>query len=274
MFVYTIQPVVNPVVQPGLTTGWKNSCSFNTVVKPVRQPAVSCIQTFNRLSNRVCQTSCTTRFDNRLNEHLFVQHGCQSVQHGWMFVYTIQPVVKPVVQPVVSCKRVLTRMSSGTSYVPKMMTISATFYESINITDVFDQGDMDWLEFPCLQGTCFSILELPEEPTMAIPIHGQQYRFENCMESDHDHCLHDLYTESTTLRLQAPNSVNLFLAFYCESEIFHINPVILPSSSQLYAFIITKQNFSDSRWDRHVAIPACFYFIVFNPGDLYYQGYF
>jgi len=24
---------------------------------------------------------------------------------GWMFVYTIQPVVRPVLQPVVSCKR-------------------------------------------------------------------------------------------------------------------------------------------------------------------------
>ena len=75
--VYMIQPVVKPVV------------------KPVWQPVVSCIQTFNRhqtsnrLSNRLC---CQTRLTT-----------------GWMFVYTIQPVVKPVVQlvwqPVVSCKR-------------------------------------------------------------------------------------------------------------------------------------------------------------------------
>jgi len=61
--VYTIQPVVKPVVQPGLTTV--------------------------------------------LNEQwLFVQHGCQagcqtglttSVTIGWMFVYTMQLVVKPVI---------------------------------------------------------------------------------------------------------------------------------------------------------------------------------
>jgi len=88
-----------------------------------------------------CQAGCTTRFDNRLNEQLFVQHGCQTgyynrlneewlfVQHGcqtgcqtglttglitfWMFVYTIKPVVKPVVQPVwqpvVSCERGITK---------------------------------------------------------------------------------------------------------------------------------------------------------------------
>jgi len=53
-----------------------------------------------------CRTGCTTWFDNRLNEQwLFVQHGCQTgwttdLTSGWMFVYTIQPVVKPAVQPV------------------------------------------------------------------------------------------------------------------------------------------------------------------------------
>ena len=75
-----------------------------------------------------CQTGCTMRFDNWLKEQLFVQHGCQTglynrfdngvertavrstrLTTGWMFVYTIQPVVKPVVKPVwqlvVSCKR-------------------------------------------------------------------------------------------------------------------------------------------------------------------------
>jgi len=62
-----------------------------------------------------CQTGCTTR----LNEHLLVQHGCQTgfdnrlneqwlfvrscqtgLTAGWMFVYTIQPIVKPAVQRV------------------------------------------------------------------------------------------------------------------------------------------------------------------------------
>jgi len=95
------------------------------VVKPVWQPVVSCIQTFNqlsdpfdnwfdkrlysvysrlynrfdngverttRLSNRVCQTGCTTQFDNRLNEQ------CCS----------FNTVVKPVWQLVVSCKRCFT----------------------------------------------------------------------------------------------------------------------------------------------------------------------
>ena len=68
-----------------------------------------------------CQTGRTTQFDNRLKEQLFVQHGCQTgcqtrlttgctgLTTGWMFVYTVQPVVKPAVQlvwqPAVSCKR-------------------------------------------------------------------------------------------------------------------------------------------------------------------------
>jgi len=67
--VYTIQPVVKPVVKP---TG----CIVYTAG---------------------CQTGCTTRFDNRLNEQwLFVEHGCTTgLTTGWMFVYTIQPVVKP-----------------------------------------------------------------------------------------------------------------------------------------------------------------------------------
>jgi len=64
-----------------------------------------------------CQTGCTTRFDNQLNEEwLFVQHGCQTgCQTSWMFLYTIQPDVNPVWQPVASCKRGITVLPSGDS---------------------------------------------------------------------------------------------------------------------------------------------------------------
>jgi len=97
MFLYTIQPVVNPVwqlavsciqpvvkpvVQPGLTTGWTNSgCSFNTVVKlvlnpvwePVWQP-VGCLFTrYSRLSNRLYN-----RCDNRLYRVNGVLRSCCS----------------------------------------------------------------------------------------------------------------------------------------------------------------------------------------------------
>ena len=87
-----IQLVVKPIVQPGLTTDWTNSgCSFNTVERTVAVRSA-------RLSNRLT-TSLTT---------------------GWMFVYTIQPVVNPVVQlvwqPVVSCKRGI-NFSRGMPYI-------------------------------------------------------------------------------------------------------------------------------------------------------------
>jgi len=86
----------------------------------------------NPLSNRLfVQHGCQTvfvklvvqpgRFDNRLNEQLFVQHGCQTrLTTDWMFVYTIQPVVKPAV----SCKRSSTRFNDhftdtdGYSWLP------------------------------------------------------------------------------------------------------------------------------------------------------------
>ena len=95
--VYTIQPVVKPVWQPC----WTNShCSFNRlsnrvvytiqpVVKrvwqPVWQPVVSCIQTFNRLSNQ---------FDNRVHNRLYRVNGAlrcprctmNGYQHGLGFI--------------------------------------------------------------------------------------------------------------------------------------------------------------------------------------------
>ena len=98
-----------------------------TVVKPVWQPGKCLYTRYNRLYRVYkhsmgrqthlttgltngcivytagCQTGCTTRFDNRLNEQwLLVQHGCST---GWMFVYTIQPVV--------SCKWGISRSSNN-----------------------------------------------------------------------------------------------------------------------------------------------------------------
>ena len=75
MFVYTIQPDVKPVWQPVVSCIQTFNRLLNRVVQPVWQPAVSCIAG--------CQTGCTTRFDNRLNESP---------------VYTIQPVVNMVVK--------------------------------------------------------------------------------------------------------------------------------------------------------------------------------
>jgi len=102
-----IQPVVKRVVQSVRQRCWTNSlfvqhgcqtCLTNTVWQPVERTAVRS----TRLSNRVCQTGCTTRFDNRLNEQCcsFNTVVKPVVKPVWMFVYTIQPVVKPVVQLV------------------------------------------------------------------------------------------------------------------------------------------------------------------------------
>ena len=81
-----IQPVVKPVVQPGLTTGWTNSgCSFNTVVTPVVKPGCTTGLTTvlneqslrsTRLSNR-SSNPFDNRFDNRLDVCLHDTTGCQ-----------------------------------------------------------------------------------------------------------------------------------------------------------------------------------------------------
>ena len=85
----------NPLSNP-LTTG----CIVYTNIQPFDSRFDKRLyRVYSRLSNRVCQTGCHKPFDNRSH-------------NGWMFVYTIQPVVKPVMQPVwqpvASCKRGLT----------------------------------------------------------------------------------------------------------------------------------------------------------------------
>ena len=71
--------------QTNLKTGWMFVCTIQPVVKPVWQPVVSCIQTFNQLSNRVGQT------------------------------VLVKPCWQPVWQQVVSCKRGLKGISTGSS---------------------------------------------------------------------------------------------------------------------------------------------------------------
>ena len=87
--------------QTRLTTGLTTGCIVYTSIQPVVKPCLS-----NRLYNPVWQ-QCWT---NSCSFNTVVK----PVTTGWMFVYTIQQVVKLVVQPVVSCKRGLrTDMSRG-----------------------------------------------------------------------------------------------------------------------------------------------------------------
>jgi len=61
-----------------------------------------------------CQSGCQTGLTDQLYRVYKHLPGCQTglttnLTTGWMFVYTIQPVLKPVVQPAVSCKRGFSR---------------------------------------------------------------------------------------------------------------------------------------------------------------------
>jgi len=89
LYVWCIQPVVKPIVQSGLTTGWMNSgCSFNRL-------------SFNRLSNRFRSTGCQTSLTTGLRTGCIVYTNIQPVvwQPFWQpAVWCIQPVVKLVVQ--------------------------------------------------------------------------------------------------------------------------------------------------------------------------------
>ena len=89
------QLFVQPVVKPSCTTGLTN-----TVWQPVE-----CLYTrYSRLSRRL-SNGFDNRFDNRVKRTAVHSTGCQTglynqfdkhgLTTGWMFVYTIQPVLKP-----------------------------------------------------------------------------------------------------------------------------------------------------------------------------------
>jgi len=93
--VYMIQPVVK------------------RVVKRVRQPGVSCIQTFNRLSNP---------FGNRFDKRLYRVYSRLSNRVWQTAVSCIQPVVKPVVQPGLTTG--LSRFDKGANLHPLLENFS------------------------------------------------------------------------------------------------------------------------------------------------------
>ena len=70
---------VKPAVQPGLTTGWTNSCSFNMVVKPVWQPVGWLFTRYSRLSKTVVQPVVSRKrgFRGRLLERKVWELGMQ-----------------------------------------------------------------------------------------------------------------------------------------------------------------------------------------------------
>jgi len=122
--VYTIQPVVKPVVNPVWQPGNCLYTRYNQLSNPLSNRLYRVYKhstdnrfdkrqyrVYSRLSNRLYNRFDNRyRFDNRLYrvyEHS-ISTGCKTgLTTCWMFVYTIQPVVKPVVQPAVSCKPVL-----------------------------------------------------------------------------------------------------------------------------------------------------------------------
>jgi len=57
-----------------------------------------------------CQTGCTTRFDNRLNEQLFVQHGCQTQFDNQLVQHGCQTSCQTGLTTAVSCKQTSNRL--------------------------------------------------------------------------------------------------------------------------------------------------------------------
>ena len=97
----TVKPRLHDTTccQTGLTTGYivytagcQTSCTTRFDNRLNEQSVRS-----TRLSNRVCQIGCTTLFDNRLNE--------QCCSFNTVVKPVVKPVWQPIWQPVVSCKR-------------------------------------------------------------------------------------------------------------------------------------------------------------------------
>jgi len=81
MFVYTIQPLSNRS-DNRLYRVYKHSTGSQTRL------TTGCI-----VYTAGCQTGCTTRFGNRLNEQwLFVKPGCTTIVHSAILPYTDSPV--------------------------------------------------------------------------------------------------------------------------------------------------------------------------------------
>ena len=108
--VYTIQPVVKPVVKH--STGCQTRLTTGCIVYTAR-----------------CQTSCTTRFDNRLNEQrLFVQHGCQTGLYN----------------PVVSCKRGTSRPLHSRRYIAPCQWSVVTMWISCTVSKMLPLFQCLW----------------------------------------------------------------------------------------------------------------------------------
>ena len=117
--VYTIQPVVNPVVSCTVDNRLCRVNKYPTNIQPVVKQPVWQPPLFVQ---PVVKPGRTTRLTTGcIHDTAVCQTGCQTgLTTGWMFVYTIQPVVNPVWQPiwqwvwqlVVSCIQTFTRLSN------------------------------------------------------------------------------------------------------------------------------------------------------------------
>jgi len=155
-----IQPVVNPVVKPveclytrySRLSNWLSNGTDNRfdnrlertalfvqpvvkrVVQPVWQPCVE----RTLFVQHGCQTGCTTVLTTGcIHDTAVCQTSCQTgLTTGWMFVYTMQPVVKlvwpPLWQPIVS-EETLTHPPSWSSSNHYQLLPSTTIHSILKL---------------------------------------------------------------------------------------------------------------------------------------------